>query len=499
MRALPLLLALLLPAQALAAARFAVIVGSNVGVPGRPALWFAEKDAERFRATLLELGEFADDRVILVRGGDAARVRRALAATEARMAEARRDGERPLFLFYYSGHAGPGGMELGGERISFDELRALVSRSSADARVAIVDACEAGLLTQVKGASAAPALSFPLPSDETVRGTAFIASTAVGEAAQESAAIGGSFFTHHLEIALRGAADADGDGRVTLAEAFRYTAARTLAGTAATLGGPQHATYDFKMSGRGDVVLADLRRADARLVLPADPRAGYIVRGPMSVLAEVPGAPVAVTLALPAGRYTVERRSPEGRASTDLELVRGAFLTLPPLAPTRYELARSKGGPKPGLLYAGAGIATMGLPGFGAAPAARIGVRKEIGPVGLKVGLDYLARSVNDAGFRYDLDLIGGTAAVLYPLNAHRILVEVGPQVSYAYARQRLVDRRTFAAGVLGAGASLLVTVPAGALRLGLDASLGAERFRLDQRTAVKPAASLSLLALWGF
>jgi hypothetical protein len=106
---------------------------------------------------------------------------------------------------------------------------------------------------------------------------------------------------------------------------------------------------------------------------------------------------------------------------------------------------------------------------------------------------------VNDAGFRYDLDLIGGTAAVLYPLNAHRILVEVGPQVSYAYARQRLVDRRTFAAGVLGAGASLLVTVPAGALRLGLDASLGAERFRLDQRTAVKPAASLSLLALWGF
>ena len=39
--------------------------------------------------------------------------------------------------------------------------------------------------------------------------------------AQESAAIGGSFFTHHFELGLRGAADADGDGQVTLAEAFR--------------------------------------------------------------------------------------------------------------------------------------------------------------------------------------------------------------------------------------------------------------------------------------
>ncbi|HSB19775.1 MAG TPA: caspase family protein [Anaeromyxobacteraceae bacterium] len=499
MIALPLLLALAAPVPALPAPRFAVIVGSNTGAPGRPPLWFAEKDAERFRETLLELGEFSPDRVTLLRGGDADRVRQVLAATEARMARARQAGERPLLLFYFSGHAGPGGMELGGDRISFEELRERVSGSSADARVAIVDACEAGLLTQVKGASPAPALSFPLPSDETVRGTAFIASTAVGEAAQESAAIGGSFFTHHLEIALRGAADADGDGRVTLAEAFRYTAARTLAGTAATLGGPQHATYDFKMSGRGDVVLADLRRADARLVLPADPRAGYIIRGPMSMLAEVPGAAAAVTLALPAGRYTIERRSPEGRASTDLELDRGALLRLPPLAPTRYELARAKGGPKPGLLYAGAGIATLGLPGFGAAPAARLGVRKELGPVGLNVGLVYLARSVNDAGFRYDLDLIGGTAAVLYPLNAHRILVEVGPEVGYAYARQRLVDRRTFAAGVLGAGASLLVTAPAGPLRLGLSASVGAQRFRLDERTAVKPAGSLSLLALWGF
>src|SRR5207253_3195573 len=83
-----------------------------------------------------------------------------------------------------------------------------------------------------------------------------------------SAAIGGSFFTHHFEVGLRGAADSDGDGQVTLAEAFRYTSVRTTSGTAATEAGPQHPTYDIRMSGRGDVVLADLRRAEATLRLP---------------------------------------------------------------------------------------------------------------------------------------------------------------------------------------------------------------------------------------
>ena len=37
-----------------------------------------------------------------------------------------------------------------------------------------------------------PAVDFALPSDELVQGTALIASTAVGESAQESASIGGS-------------------------------------------------------------------------------------------------------------------------------------------------------------------------------------------------------------------------------------------------------------------------------------------------------------------
>ena len=88
---LRLLLLLLAPLGAQAeAARFAVVVGSNTGAPGRPRLWFAERDAERFRSTLVELGDFAPDHALLLKGVSAQQVRAAMGATEAEMAAARR-------------------------------------------------------------------------------------------------------------------------------------------------------------------------------------------------------------------------------------------------------------------------------------------------------------------------------------------------------------------------------------------------------------------------
>ena len=494
-----LLIGLLCGTIASAAARFAVVAGSDVGAPGRPRLWFATKDAERFGKALGELGDFSSERVILLRNPGAARFREALSDVEARIQAARQRGDRPLLVIYFSGHAGPGGIELGAESIPFDELRAAVLRSSAEARIAIVDACEAGLLTQVKGASAAPALDFPLPVEDRVQGTAFVASTAVGESAQESAAIGGSFFTHHLEIALRGAGDSDGDGLVTLAEAFRYTAARTLSGTVGTQAGPQHATYEFKMSGRGDVVLADLRRAEARLTLPADPGALYVFRSPSNSVAEVQGGPSPVVLALPAGRYAVERRAPEGRATADVTLERGVDQRLPPLIPTRYELARAKGGPKPGLVYVGGGLFTVGLSSFGIAPGLRVGLRKEWGPVGVRVRLDFAWKPVDDQGLVYDYKQFSGSLAALFPLNTSAVLVELGPELGGGYATQTLADRRTFSSAVFTGGLALLVTFPLGPVRLGLDASAGAQIFTLNNSTTLKPSGSLALVGLVGF
>jgi hypothetical protein len=481
-----------------AAARFAVIAGNNRGATGRPQLWFAERDAERFAQALRELGDFSEDHVTVLRGASAAELRDALAAAEVKMAKARAGGERALFVVYFSGHAGSAGLELADERVSYDEIRAALANSSADTKVAIVDACEAGELTQVKGARPSVAVDFVLPSDELVQGTALIASTAVGESAQESAAIGGSFFTHHLEIALRGAGDADGDGRVTLAEAFRYTAARTLAGTASTQAGPQHPTYDFKMSGRGDIVLADLRRAHSILKLPRDEDASYVVRGPRDLLAEVPASSTGTTLALPAGRYTVERRAPDGLASAAIRLEEGETLSLPPLRPTTYDLARAKGGARPTLVFLGGGVATHPLPGVGFAPLLRVGARQEIGSLGLRLRLDYLRRDATDVTLRYAFSLLSAGAAMVVPFSLGPVLLEVGPEGSLGLALQKLDSGKSYSAPDLGASLVSTASLRTGPLRLGLDLSAGVHAFRLDGNATVRPAASVALIVLYG-
>ncbi|BDG03547.1 caspase family protein [Anaeromyxobacter oryzae] len=489
--------ALVSPALAGATERFALVAGNDFGAPGRPRLWYAERDAEQFRDTLVELGAFEADHVVLVKGKGRNAFEEALAAIDRRIAAERARSEATLLVVYFSGHAGPAGIELGPERIPFQELRDVASRSSADAKVVIVDACEAGALTQVKGAVAIPTVQFALP-ERDVQGTAFVASTAVGEAAQESARLQGSFFTHHLDVALRGAGDADGDGRVTLAEAFRYTAARTVLATSTTASGPQHPTYEFRMSGRGDVVLADLRRAQARLRLPPDPGALYVLTGPRALLAEVPGLDEPLALALPAGRYEVERRGRDGRARAEVDLAAGDDRTLPRLTPTRYELARAKGGPLPSEWFAGFGVATLGMPGAGTAPAARVGFRREVGPIALRTHADLTFQEANDRGLRYTSSRVGAAMAGMLPVIGARNLLEAGVEVGGGWTTQGLRDGRDFSTPDATAGLAVVASRPLGRLRLALDAGAGGRLFNLNGQTALRPYGIGTLVLLYG-
>jgi hypothetical protein len=496
-------LAALLAAVPLAAAalpgRVAVLAGANVGAPGRAKLWFAERDAQRLEQTLRELGEFQADQLELLRGPTADGFREALRRAERKVEASRAAGAKTLLLVYYSGHAGAGGLEFGAERVSYDELKQFAARSGAEAKVIVVDACEAGTMTQVKGARPEAQVDFLLPAEE-VKGTAFIASTAVGESAQESAAIGGSVFTHHLDVALRGAGDADGDGLVTLSEAFRYTAAATVAATTATSTGPQHPTYDFKMSGRGDVVLADLRRAEARLLVPVDPGSLYVLRGAKgAVVAEVPASSVELALALPAGTYGVERRAREGRATGEVALARGETRMLPRLTPTKYEQARAKGGPMPTEVWLGAGATLPALEGVSVAPGLRAGVRRELGPVGLVVHADFSAVSgTSTTAGSFSLTRLGGGATALYPLAGARVLLEGGGDLSAGWNQQAMGDGRHFETGDLGVGAALRLSFPLGGWRAAVDATGGVQHVRVNEAGALRPAASLTFVVLYG-
>jgi hypothetical protein len=479
--------------------RVAVLAGANVGAPGRAKLWFAERDAQRLERTLRELGEFQPDQIELLRGPTADAFREALRRAEKKVEASRAAGTKSLLLVYYSGHAGAGGLEFGAERVTYDELKEFAARSGADAKVIVVDACEAGTMTQVKGARPEARVDFLLPTEE-VKGTAFIASTAVGESAQESAAIGGSVFTHHLDVALRGAGDADGDGLVTLSEAFRYTAAATVAATTATMSGPQHPTYDFKMSGRGDVVLADLRHAEAKLLVPVDPGSLYVLRGAKgAVVAEIPASTTELALALPAGYYGVERRAREGRATGEVELAKGETRMLPRLTPTRYEMARAKGGPRPTELWLGAGAMLPALEGVSVAPGLRAGVRRELGPVGLVVHGDFSATSGSSAtAGHFSLTRIGGGATALYPLAGYSVLLEGGVDLGGGWNQQAMADGRHFETGDVSAGAALRLSFPLGGWRAAFDATGGLQSLKVNDARTTRPAASLTFVVLYG-
>src|SRR5207249_4450049 len=129
-------------------------------------------------------------------------------------------------------HADTEHLHLRGTHLPMDELRRAVADSPAGARVLVLDACRSGALTRVKGGRPAP--SFDVRAEAVSggpQGFVILTSSAAGEASQESDKLGASFFTHYLASALIGASDRNGDGVVTLAEAFSYAADRTVAAT----------------------------------------------------------------------------------------------------------------------------------------------------------------------------------------------------------------------------------------------------------------------------
>lgn len=314
--------------------RFALVVGNDLGGPGTQPLLYARQDARRMHEALLRLSDVRAEDARLLLGRGASAVWAALGELEARLREGAASGARTQLLFYYSGHARDGVLLLGGDRLPLDALRARLEQSAAQLRVAIVDSCRAGAVTRTKGARRGPAFAIESSASDAglgnARGTVFLTSSSFDEDSQESDHIGGSYFSHHLIAGLQGAADRSGDGRVTLSEAYEYTYARTVADTAASAAGPQHPTFSYDLKGNGDFVLSHYGARDEGLLLPAGAPSGtYFLVGGGVIAAELhkpEGA--ARRIALPPGRYTVKRRLPDRLRIGQVDIPRGALVTL---------------------------------------------------------------------------------------------------------------------------------------------------------------------------
>ena len=505
--------------------RFALILGNNIGDPASEPLRHAERDAEKMQAVLSELGDIPSENMVLLTGADVDGVRAALDDFEQRFARVREDfsgdpGDEPpsiVFLLFYSGHGTSEYLELAGSQLRLRELRERLRASGATVRLAILDSCYSGAMIRAKGGRRAP--SFPLVVDDRFRseGYAFMTSASEDERSQESDELRGSFFTHFLASGLRGGADFSGDGRVTFAEAYRYTYHQTLRRSALTGAGAQHPHVDYEMSGEGELVLTRLEHANAALHFPAGSDGSYLLYAPgsgtvVAELAVTPGG--ATTLAVPAGDYLLFERQSGRILSASFTLAENEthIVAREAMAPISAEDYRLKGplvhvieprrfsfAPKIGYQ----GVFDASVRSELMAPALLYGMEaawEDVGIEGLALYFDFLASYgeqqmsfANGGGSQTLLQLnFGLTAAWMFRFGD--VNLALGPRLAGVYVR-RDVSGDTFD-GVVGPnaparGAEDAFTVSPGAvirfgyrplrwLALSLEGRVGYLRMTLD-------------------
>ena len=328
----------ILPALVSAASRHALVYGANEGLASEPVLAFAEKDAERMARIFREVGGMPPERVRLLQG-------RPLSALKAALSELGREPFEEFWLFV-SGHADSRGLHVRGEILPWAELRRTLESLPANRRIGFVDACNSGALLTAKGISFESQLTIRV--EPKVQGLALLTSSGSNELSYESRQLSGSPFAHFLASGLRGAADQDRDGQVTLSEVYTYLYARTVAASLGGRQGPQHPAQAGWFQGQGEWVLSRAHLGGGALRL-RDERFGQcfvLDREETRVIAEVgPLDPAPVQLA--PGRYRIKCLKGVEAYGATVELTGGSSTDVESLGFTPIErevmLARGPG------------------------------------------------------------------------------------------------------------------------------------------------------------
>ncbi|MDD4964439.1 MAG: caspase family protein [Gallionella sp.] len=186
-------------------------------------------------------------------------------------------GKDDLVLLYYSGHGLPNNKNndlylatadteadyLEATAVSFEEIYRWISRHYCKKVVILLDCCYSGTAGQVfKGD-----LSSQLQTlNDKVMGTCLIAAASNDQVALDRAEGGYSLFTKHLIEGLRGAADRDSSGLVTLGELFHYVREKVTADN------PTQVPKRFLKDENGELILAksgrDSRKERADKIRP---------------------------------------------------------------------------------------------------------------------------------------------------------------------------------------------------------------------------------------
>lgn len=247
--------------------RYALVIGKNNGGDQRKVLKYAHRDAALYRDVLMELGGLDQKHTITLTEPSLELVEQAIFDISNRLQSADKKA-RKEFFFYYSGHSDELGLLLDQQRFNYKDLKKQLDAIKADVSVVVLDSCSSGNFTALKGGKRmAPFIN---PSSTSLKGKVFLASSSSNEFAQESDKIKGSFFTHNLVSAMRGAADHHPDGKITLNEAYQYAYSETLMQTESSLAGTQHPSYSIQLVGNGELVMTDINEASSQLTFNPD-------------------------------------------------------------------------------------------------------------------------------------------------------------------------------------------------------------------------------------
>jgi len=408
--------------------RLALLVASDHGLPGEEPLRQTGADADRLAGVLVELGGFAPGAVRVLKDRTAADVLDAIDAV-ARTAPA------SMLFFYFSGHADAAALHPEGTLLPVDLLLHRLRSVGAELRVAVLDACGSGGGPRPRGSSPAP--PFPLSREEGPTGDVLIVSSAEDEQAFEGDS--GGVFTVHFGTGLRGAADADGDGQVTIGEAYGYAYAQTLRSTLAASTGPQHARFQYRLEGRRDAVLTRLVDG-ARLTLRSQSDGAYVIfdARERSVVAELPArAGEARRLALAPGGYVIQQRGTRALRAARVQLERGDDRVLDEHQMHEVPLLRLAQKGTLGLrrLTIGAGTYASAL-GADGALLATLGVEWEGPDWTTSVEAAFSRGEEEHSGLPTRDDVAQVSLALTHALRRGVLALRLGPAAGLGYVRQ---------------------------------------------------------------
>jgi hypothetical protein len=316
------------------------------GGDGELPLHHAGEDADHVRDVFAAVGGVGPSTTMRLVDPTVAQL---LAAVERARALAMQAGPADVtFLLYFSGHGNRDGIHLGAETIPMADLVERVRGVPAALRIMVTDACRNDP-TRTKGIAAEPAFALSGRRSEA-DGVVWLSASETGEAAQESDELQGALFTHYWVNGLRGAADANGDGRVTLSESYDFAYSQTLFRSARGSGVLQHPTAKYAVSEYSPIVMTRTFGGATKLEFPPGADTRYLVYaiGSRTILGELWSSPDhASVLAVPAGRYVVARRAAGGgTVAGEIALARGEDRLLGPadFHAVPQEQMASKGG-----------------------------------------------------------------------------------------------------------------------------------------------------------